>query len=155
MTDNFTMCEQCRWVLLLCMECDSDIRFTGLAWRQNCSINLLCPKSLTLSLPHNPRLPGSGWLADAPYQHPGLCKQEQDSHETCSLISAIVYYFWQCPLFEVWWSLRDAVNFQSCEIQQMHKNKQKDLLLVLAVALELHPLRFKLQIWLSCLLWAP
>ena len=38
-----------------------------------------------------------------------------DSRETCRrLISAIVRYFWRCPFFEFWWSLRDAVIFQSC-----------------------------------------
>ena len=36
--------------------------------------------------------------------------------ETCSLISAVVYYFQRCPLFKVRWSLRDAVNFQSCKM---------------------------------------
>ena len=41
-----------------------------------------------------------------------LMQTEQDSHEACSLISAIVHYFRWCPLFKAWWSLRDAVNFQ-------------------------------------------
>ena len=49
------------------------------------------------------------------------------SCETCSLVSAIVYYFWQCPLFEVQLGLRGAMNFQSCEMdtRQMAGNKQK------------------------------
>ena len=66
----------------------------------------------SFALPRNPRLPGSGRLADAPYKHLGLCKYLY----CCSLVSTIVYYFWRCCLFEVQWSLRDAVNFQNCEV---------------------------------------
>ena len=100
-----------------------------------------CPSPPSFSLSCNPRLPGSILLAVAPHQHPGLCKQEWDSHETCSLVSAIVRYFQHCPLFEVRWSLRDAVNFQSCKMdtRQMYKNKQQALLL--AMVSELHPLK--------------
>ena len=51
-------------------------------------------------------------------------------------------------VFKAWWSLRDAVNFRSCEMvtRQMHENKQKVLLL--AMASEPYPSRFELQIWL-------
>ena len=41
---------------------------------------------------------------------------DRDSHKTCSLVFTTVYYFRQCPLFKARWSLRDAVNFQSCEM---------------------------------------
>ena len=47
---------------------------------------------------------------------PAYVNRNRILRKTCSLISAIVYYFRRCLLFEVWWSMRDAVNFQSCEI---------------------------------------
>ena len=51
-----------------------------------------------------------------PYWHPIWCKQEWDFRKTCSLISTVAHCFQECPLFKVWWSLRDTVIFLSCKM---------------------------------------
>ena len=83
-------------------------------------------------------------------------------YETC-LISAIAHYFLWCPLFKVQWSLRDAVNFQSCEMDtwctKINKSPTWSLILRdsyckfcqvaslgILTATELHLWRFQLEI---------
>ena len=100
--------------------------------------NPLCPRSPITTCSFfvwcNPRLPCSSQLADTPYWHPSLCKQERDFCETHSLIFAIVYYFWQCPLFKVWWNLRDAVNFSKLHDGDMTEAWKQTKALLLAAS---------------------
>ena len=55
-------------------------------------------------------------------------------------------------------SLADFENcceFSKLQDGQMIDAQKQTKALLLAMAVELHPLRFELQIWLSCLPWAP
>ena len=76
----------------------------------------------------------------------------------CSLVSAIVHYFWQCSLFRVWWSLKWEMlwifRVEIGTLSHMTEAWKRTKALLFAMVSELHPLRFELQIWLSCLPWA-
>ena len=65
---------------------------------------------------HNPRLPSSGWLAEDPDCFTSILAYANRNGILARFVASfpLVYYFQRCLLFEVQWSLRDAVNFQSC-----------------------------------------